>query len=350
MISDRERDRLPKSQTETIITRIITISVRGRYQFPLHRMTQRVILLEYLIDALAERSDWADIDAVLLPGGFFRIAEAIGRRSQPERKAMLALDEAGLAGAGASRFLHALWPSAALVIGIDSEPLSRKRGGDQMVAAWQDGVLIGLARKAFPVRSETNGDEPCFWAALQDADDPDRIVTLRQGQRAVLLACYDAFAVRALHGREFADLQALRLIADGTGKIRAPDPAERGDHLRRWLAMLEISPPDLGLIAIHEFDRPGREGYWQRHGIAGASAALRGAPILAASHFKLQLPAQIQRSTLASSGVATDHLWQGQRRTSQRLLPSDGFILPTKSGNPILLIRLFITSHKRNVS
>ncbi|AMJ61510.1 hypothetical protein [Bosea sp. PAMC 26642] len=350
MVFDRERGRLPDQQFVTITSRIVTVSVRGRYQFPLHKMTHRVMLLDYLVEAFSERTDWGDVDAVLLPGGFFRIAQAIGTKPQAERKAILALDDSGLAGAAGSRLLDEVWPGVTLVIGIDSEPLSGKRGGDQLVAAWQGGAMTGLARKAFPVRDETNGDAPRYWASFQDADDPGRIVTLRQGQRALLLACYDAFAVRALHGREFVDLQALRLIADRAGRIRALKPGERDDHLRRWLAMLRAFPPDLGLVAIHEFDRPGREGYWQRHGIAGASAALKGAPIVAASHFRRLLPSQIDRSPLASSGVDAAHLWQGQRRLSQRLFPTDGFVLHSKSGNPILLARLFVASHQRNIT
>lgn len=349
MINDHERGRMPAAR-DIAPLHIVTVCVRGRDTYPMPRMSQRVLLLDRLIEALAQRSTWPEVDAILLPGGFFRLAAPIGRLLPADRRAMLMTQDAGLAGAAASRLLARKWPGVTLVVGIDSEPIDRRWAGDQLVAAWQYGELVGLARKAFPVASETSGKDPVFWAALDDADEPGRIVTLRHGQRALLLACYDGFAVRALHGQRFAALSALRLVSDAKGRIRPPREAERQEHLRRWLAMLQAVPPDLGLIAIHEFDRPGRDGYWQRHGIASASAALEGAPILAAAHFRKALPASFASSSLAAQHVPLPHLGQGQRRLAHRLLPRDSFVLPAGSAKPSLLIRLFVLNAQRNIS
>lgn len=349
MIDDHERGRMPAVRDLPPL-HVVTVCVRGRDTYPMPQMSKRVLLLDRLIDALAQRPRWSNIDAVLLPGGFFRLPAPIARLRPIERRIILGGQDAGLAGAAGSRLLNRHWPGVTLVIGIDSEPLSSRLAGDQLVAAWQDGELVGLARKAFPVASETNGKDPVFWSALDDADDPARVVTLRYGQRALLLACYDGFAVRALHGPRFAPLSALRLISDGKGRIRAPRPGEREEHLRRWLAMLRAIPPDLGLVAIHEFDRPGRDGYWQRHGIASASAALNGAPILAAAHFRRALPASLSGSSLAAHDVPLVHLDQGQHRLAHRLLPRDGFALPAGSAKASLLVRLFVLNPQRNIS
>lgn len=341
MINDHERGRMPAAR-DVAPLHIVTVCVRGRDTYPMPRMSKRVLLLDRLIEALAQQSTWPEVDAILLPGGFFRLPAPIGRLQPIERRAILGGQDAGLAGAAASRLLSRQWPGITLVIGIDSEPLSSRLAGDQLVAAWQNGELVGLARKAFPVASETSGKYPVFWSALDDANDPDRTVSLRHGQRALLLACYDGFAVRALHGPRFADLSALRLVSDAKGRIRRPEQGERQEHLQRWLAMLQAIPPDLGLIAIHEFDRPGRDGYWQRHGIAGASSALKGAPILGAAHFRRSLPASFVRSSLAAQHVPLLHLEQGQHRLAHRLVPHDGFVLPSGSAKPALLARLFI--------
>lgn len=61
------------------------------------------------------------------------------------------------------------------------------------ISAWRDGLLTGLARKAFPVAGGPRG-RSVVWLSAQDADQSERIIALRNGQRDLLLACYDAFA------------------------------------------------------------------------------------------------------------------------------------------------------------
>lgn len=338
MILDYDCEPVPAAEPPK--SSVITVCVRGRDRYPMYRMNDRILLLDRLIDALVRRADWQDIDAVLLPGGFFRIHSPIGRLTTKARVAALSRLDAGLAGAAASRLLAEHWPGVTLILGIDSEPIDRRRAGDQLVAAWRDGELVALTRKAWPVASETAGSEPKVWVAPSDADDEYRNLILRSGRRALLLACYDGFAVRAVQERRFADLAALRFISDTAGRIRAASKREREQHLARWLLFLRSHPPDLGLIAIHEFDRAGRDGYWQRHGIAGASAALGGIPVLAAAHFRRSLPANALSSPLASLDVPSFHLDLGTARPAHRLPPNDWMAVPA-SGYARMLVRLF---------
>lgn len=324
-------------------TRIVTVSLRGVYQYPYRELPKRVAYLKRIVQVAAARTGWQEIDAVLFPGGFLRTSEAIGQWPHDARRDYVEASISGKACIEASMILSALWPGAMLVVGIDSEPVSWMHGGDQFISAWCDGLLVGLARKAFPVAEEVHGDEPSVWLSAQDAGQSERIIELRHGQRALLLACYDAFAIRARFGKRFADLKSLALLRTPDGRIGGFPRDRREQYLQRWLHLIDHNPPDVGLIAIHEFDQAGRDGYWQRHGIAGASAAIRGAPMIGAAHFKRGIPRALDSSTLAARDVPLSHLWQGTKRLAHRLAPTAGFILPRSPSNPEAIIRLFIT-------
>lgn len=341
---------MPDWQDRSAQTTIVTVCLRGHYQRPVPKTRDRVLILERLVEAFAAYGDWAPVDSVLLPGGFLRISEVVGHRTTLERQSIVENSQIGRALSQISGQLHALWPKVALIVGIDSRPMNRWLGGDQLVSAWRDGNLIALTRKAFPVNCETDGSEPVVWITSGDADDPQRSIILRNGQRAVLLACYDAFALRAVAGAHYADLTAIRFICDQQGRIRPATQAERQEHLERWLAYLARSPPDLGLVAIHSFAKAGRDGYWQRHGIAGASAALQGMAIIGAAHLEQGLPHSLSLSPLAAHGVPQSHLTDGTRRTAHRLAPIDGFTLFTDDHKPPALIRRFVIPHQRNIT
>jgi hypothetical protein len=70
--------------------------------------------------------------------------------------------------------------------------------------------------------------------------------------------------------------------------------------IQQWDLLLRSRGPSVAIAAIHSFNRPGLDGFWQRHGIATASAALEGGLALGAAHFRDSLP-QPSHSTLASS-------------------------------------------------
>ena len=362
MAQPRERRRMPDDPPEISIdgfgrswhrpwkeefTEVATVSILGADRHPAPRTRDRSPLLMEIIEGLICQAAAWRLDAILFPGGFFRIGQVLGDQDTDGRIIRLLHTRAARAARKASHRLDAVWPWVTLVLGIDSNPMTGWRGGDQLVTAWQAGKLIGLARKAFPVWTET-GDayEPVVWVKPGDADDPLRLVTLRNGNRAILCACYDAFALRAAADPRFADLGSIRLMLDDQGIYRRPTMLERHEHLRRWTAFLKAHPPDLALVAIHHFARPGRDCYWQRHGIAGASAGLSGAPILGAAHFREWLPSTVQDCPLASQAVPPEHLAQGHHRKAHRLLPDDGFHLVDANGVPIALIRRFTLDHR----
>lgn len=326
-------------------TRIVSVAIRGSDKFPPPKTRARLDLLRLIVAALFNRDDWHAIEAIVLPGGYFRLKRVISLSSIRKRFARFAKNQLAAALLDIAGQLNQRWPGVAVVIGIDSDALDKRIGGDQLVAVWQGGALVALTRKAFPVDGDTDGKEPVYFVHADDADDPGRLITLSNGAKALVLSCYDAFAVRCLHGRRHVDLAAIRTIAFGKGPPRAATSDEKRDHLRRWLAFLDAHPPDLGLIAIHRFRQAGQDGYWQRHGIAGASAALQGAPVIGAAHFRRGLPSRLSASPLAAIGVPLSHLDAGAKRRAHRLAPQDGFTFRDEQGEAVALCRLFILHH-----
>jgi hypothetical protein len=325
---------------------VVTVAIKGSDRSPPPKKRQRLTLLQAVASALVAREGWPEVHAIVLPGGFFRLKRPIGLTTLSRRLARFA--RTGLASdmLAIVQALQERWPGVALIIGIDSAPLSKTLGGDQLIAVWQNGALAALTAKAFPVDGDTNGEVPPYIVSPDDADDPARIVTLSNGARALILSCYDAFAVRGLYGRRHVDLGAIRFLISSDDKVIRATPGQRHAHLRRWLAFLDAHPPDLALIAIHRFRQPGQDGYWQRHGVAGASAALGGAPVIGAAHFRRALPSSIAASPLAAIGVPLAHLDAGARRTAHRATPQDGFTLRDELGEPVALIRLFTLHHR----
>jgi len=97
----------------------------------------------------------------------------------------------------------------------------------------------------------------------------------------------------------------------------------------------------MALACIHNFDAPGRDSYWQRHGIAYASAALGGGLALGAAHFNYTLPAA-GSSTLAAFKVRRSHLSAGAHRPAHRHEAlASVFIEGDGRDKPRALIRLF---------
>jgi hypothetical protein len=77
--------------------------------------------------------------------------------------------------------------------------------------------------------------------------------------------------------------------------------ASRDSSFAAWADLVAARAPDVLLATIHAFERPGLDDYWQRHGIAHASAAHGGALAVGAAHFLKSLPEY--GSTLAAYGV-----------------------------------------------
>jgi hypothetical protein len=115
-------------------------------------------LLDTVIDAVVGHPDWSPIDAVVLPGGFFRAPEYLGHRAPVARANRLGATDFGRACAAAASRLAAVTPGALVVVGIDSGPRGRHDNSDQMCVALDAGGVAGIGRKVFPADGDTNGD------------------------------------------------------------------------------------------------------------------------------------------------------------------------------------------------
>jgi hypothetical protein len=339
MIEDRERPPAPASGPLSPRGRVVSISIRGFHRRPTPKPSGRLDLYERIVARLTS-SVWLPVDAVLLPGGFLRLDDPIGHldgagraKALLRRPAVLALNAIGADLPG----------SPVLVVGIDFKPLNRRIGGDQFVSAWQHGRLVGLARKTFPANGDTDGRGPVYPVYEQDFADPSRVITLPSGMRALLLGCYDAFGARGTVSQRFVDLSGIRALGGPYGAVRLATSSDRRALLGEWQRMMAATPCDLALVAVHNFLRPGADGYWQRHGIAGASSAL-GVPVIGASHFNEALPVEPPTSVLAAADVPAGHLDEGPNRRPHKLLPVDHWTLDGPDGEPVALARLFSLS------
>jgi hypothetical protein len=345
MVPDRDRFPMPDDARDRPLSpstvSVVSVAILGHSARPPPIARRRGPLLMLMVEKLVYRREWPSVDAVLLPGGFFRLRNAIGALSQDDRRSALIATKAAKLCAEASRVLEAQHPTSMLVVGLDADPVSRKVGGDQLVAAWRAGDVAGLARKTFPSDGDTNGKLPPYPVFAADFASSPRFVSLRSGHRALLLGCYDAFGTRSVVHSRFADLVAMRLARGRHGGLHEPSLALRHAFLTRWRTLIRAHPPDLALCAIHGFKRPGMDGYWQRHGIAGASAALGGIPVIGAAHFNKALPASVDRSVLAASSVPLSHLELGPHRPMHALAPDEGFTVADEDGDPVALIRRF---------
>jgi hypothetical protein len=134
---------------------------------------------------------------------------------------------------------------------------------------------------------------------------------------------------------------AIRAVRQGNEQVTERDEgfrALRDGGLAAWAEMLAEQKPDVLLASIHAFERPGLDGYWQRHGIARASASFNGALTLGAAHFLERLPDE--GSTLAACGVPRTALSAGVSRRAYSLSPVRSLAFTAKDGTPALL-RLF---------
>jgi hypothetical protein len=296
--------------------RIVSINVAGRVARKPKHTRARLELLETIIAALAAKPSWAPVDAVLLPGGFLWHDRAIGPLPSPLRREALADSLVGAAVHGAARNLERSFPGALLALGIDVAGSAGGAPPEHLVAAFSSDGLAGLAMKAFPAPEDADMG---MITHAHDFAAPERFVTLRNGAVAVLGACYDGFGLAFGHPSRagIARFVTRLRLAD---RLVAPTSATRELLARAFQAELKAHRPNVALIAVHKI-RPGRaDGYWQRHGIAMASAALGRALVVGATHYeKLTQWAP----HLAAHRVPRRHLDEGFNRRAHRLVPAD---------------------------
>ncbi|WP_374302895.1 hypothetical protein [Ferrovibrio sp.] len=320
--------------------RVAAVCVLGRPASTPKQNQPRGQLLAQIVTGIHERG-WAALDALLLPGGFFRLNRPVGHLAGSRRLTSL---QAQACLSAARRQLDRLQDRSAgclLVTGMLADPSDTRQRQEQLSVALSAERVVGLARKLFPTAAEGEGRRqtvPC----AEDYGSTDRLVTLPCGAKAILSACYDLFGLTETPGGASSRYHAIRALRTGQKILRMGDQGFK--QLRRqcladWSNLLTKEKPHVAIATIHGFERPGLDGFWQRHGIAAASAAMQGRFVVGAAHFEDWLPAPGQ-STLASVGVSRKHLTAGTARKAHRLAPKDTIQIE-KDAEVIALVRLF---------
>lgn len=320
--------------------RIATVCVLGHTVKRLSGNAARIRLMQKVVEKISTRESWQRLDAVVFPGGYFRLAESIGDRSDWQRILTIQSQPFGNATIEAASQLDSISAGCFLIVGADSPAHSRSEWGDQFCIAINTKGVIGLARKIFPTDGDTVDRDFSYVTYAKDYSSTRRIILLPNGSRAILCACYDIFAFGPQpHGMP-RSVSAIRDVRMGKHKWQIGEdefPKIRDSAVERWLEFLADRNIDVAISSIHGFKQPGRDGYWQRHGIAAASASIDGLAI-AASHFNQALPS-VFRSPLASLNVPRTALALGAARTSHAHNPIDGFEIA--DGATRALVRLF---------
>ena len=113
----------------------------------------RLALLKRITDEVSSRV--VSLDALLLPGGFFRLSRPLGHLSFDKR--VKELGNAGLVEPLRSLARKLDGPGRALIVfGVDGSDTGNGAGGDQFcIAVSRDGVE-GIGRKVFPTTIEAH--------------------------------------------------------------------------------------------------------------------------------------------------------------------------------------------------
>jgi hypothetical protein len=206
-------------------TRIVTVCLLGRSLKRSRDNKKRAKWLEIITRKIAEQSSWKPIDAVLLPAGFFRLKHYLGPLDHAERVSAIEASRSGRACLAAATELENAFAGATLIVGLDSVPPGRGFFGDSLVAAWRGERIVGLSRMIFPADADTSGENGlCVRCQADDYGSRHRVIRLKSGKRALLCACYDMFALRALRNGSSGLFRAIRYLDDESG---AQDPPRR---------------------------------------------------------------------------------------------------------------------------
>ena len=328
-------------QSAKATANIVSISVLGR---PARRPAEnaaRLALTAEIIEALIEQSHWHPIAGVLLPAGFFRHGPPFGAEVPAARAELFAALPLGRQLISLLAELHLVSRGVVMVVGVDTNRLARQRyRGDQMMVALSGDRLISVVRKVFPSDLDTSGwwQRP-YVVNPQDFGDAGRRIMLPGGMTAEVSVCYDAFAYSEMVLGRSAKRRHLRFGFTETGRVGAIVAEKRDEWMATHLERLKTDVADVSLVGIHGFEHPGRDGYWQRHGLATCSAATEGRPAIGAAHFTSALPTP-QSSPLAAARAPLKHLTEGGYRLGHGFRPISSMIV-SHQGRPAALLRLF---------
>lgn len=322
-------------------SRIASVCIKGMTNQERAENPLRAGLVLQTVKAIVSKAEFAGIDALVFPGGMFRLSAPVGRLPHADRVKRIVAEPWWPVVAEATSLLHQAKPKAKLVFGLFAPPRSGKETIEQICVAADGDGIAGLARKIFPSPGEVD-DDGYLATFADDYGSVHRFIRLPSGETAALAACYDLFGLSENLAKRSIRTLCIRHVVE-KGVTRHHWGPKFGD-LRRtclaaWFGQLQCHKPSVGLATIHSFAGPGRDGYWQRHGIAAASAGIGGGFALGAAHFEGGLPAD-HASTLAASGVPRVHLDQGLNRLARRLKPVASTTMPSDQGR-VVLIRLF---------
>lgn len=304
--------------------RLVSVCLLGKKAIRIRQNRLRAEFALAVIQAM-KANVWPPIDAIVFPGGYLRAKGFIGHQTHQDRCRALSHEGFWSGLKDVSKALERYSKGAVLAVGCDSAAPNDTEIGDQCCLALKAGKLVGLARKIFPAPLDTVGDYLPIVPALADYSSRHRFVGLPNGGQAMLAACYDLFGLTEDRPAPGARSRHVRAIwTEGQYHDGYQARQLRQQAIAAWRALLAAQRPRLALCAIHGFKRPGLDGFWQRHGIAAASAALKGGLVLGAAHFEKSLP-KAEASTLAAIRVPAWHIEAGLNRQARRLTPVDAF-------------------------
>lgn len=328
--------------------RLATLCVHGGTAASTAHNDERIDLLEALVRTLKTQRAWHPLDAILLPGGFFWLSKTLGTADFARRSSTILQERFSSAIVRGLTELHALSPGVKLVTGVMARPRSKSERTEQACIAFGLSGVVGVARKMFPTHAESRGRR--FMSPVtSDYSSSERFVDLPNGSIAALHSCYDLFGTADIGTGTAARRASIRALCDAGGRMTENDArfrACRAANIASWTDLMAAKKPDVLLTSIHAFERPGLDGYWQRHGIARASAAFGGAVSLGAAHFLERLPSD--GSTLAAWAVPKRELSMGVSRRAHRLAAVRS--LPVTTERMESLLRLFVPSRVRGTA
>jgi len=298
----------------------------------------RTIILEEAVRVLKQQRALHPIDALVLPGGFFRLSKSLGPTSFEQRRTLISGERFTAAITAALEKLQKLSPGIRLVTGVMAQPRDKTERIEQACLAFDYTGLVGAARKMFPTWAESRGRR-FMTPFVDDYRSSARFIELPNGSLAGLHSCYDLFGTADVGGGGSGRRTAIRALRDQSCRLLLGDEgfgASRDRCLVAWADLVASKAPDVLLATIHAFERPGLDGYWQRHGIARASAAHGGALTIGAAHFLDSLPKE--GSTLAAYGVPKRELSAGVSRRAHSLAALHSATVTAQGMNAVLRV------------
>lgn len=319
--------------------RVVTCCVAGEVCPSMAQNRRRLTLARHVIDDLMAEYGADAPDALVFPGGMFRLSARFAHLSEPRRLELLGA-QAFVAGLVAKlRTYRRRTPL--VVFGINASLPAH-----QACLAVSKAGIEGISVKHFFLASDRDWLRYPVTESL-DFRSMSRFVQLANGSVASLNDCYDLFGLREDPDLPGIRMRAIRRIQDRGRIVEERElgfSSLRARIAKEWAECRARASPDVAIAVIHAFAMPGREGYWQRHGIAAASAYLGGGLVVGASHFVAGLPSF--NAPLAARDVPLDELTAGLHRRAHHLRPRTVREVVV-AGHPVAVLRLFIGNRPR---